>query len=158
MEKFYIFLDIDGVMVNWNYLLNLKNKEEIKFLMRKGICPDNLEALNYLLDKVSKDYEPMIVFTSIRRIFDYDELISSFKNSDLHYSGEFLQTKVNKNRVRPLEIKQFISEHNITDNFIVVDDEYLESSFPGKCLKTDIYNYGLTKDLVDKYFDNELSL
>lgn len=158
-NNFYIFLDIDGVLTNWNYALSLNNKKEIANIMSEGVCENNINALNHLIEIISNYYTPIIVITSIRRILDYDTLIFTLRNCNLKYNNEFYKTEIDHNRNRTIEIKKYISKNNINDNYIIIDDELLENDFPNKCIKTDIFNYGLTKELIDDYFaEPKLSL
>ena len=57
-SDYFVFLDIDGTLWDWEYRLKHKGK-----LLR----PESMNALNYLLDKLSESYNVKIVMTSKRR-------------------------------------------------------------------------------------------
>ena len=48
-ENFYIFLDIDGVMYDWDYM---KKNNIHNFGVVNTFSPESVEALNYLMEKL----------------------------------------------------------------------------------------------------------
>ena len=66
MEKFYIFLDIDGVLYDWVFIKNEINQGRIKMggLIRH-FNPQSIYALNYLIDGLNKLYDVNLVISCI---------------------------------------------------------------------------------------------
>ena len=65
MKKFYLFLDIDGVLWDWAYL----KKEIAEGRIKKGgiagnFKPESINSLNYLIRRLSEKYDVKLVISS----------------------------------------------------------------------------------------------
>jgi hypothetical protein len=162
MKKFYVFLDVDGVLINykWKKLVHYLKLNKLGY--SQDICPFNVVVLNRLLNKIKKsEYEPVIVVSSSWRYNRLDNLIALLKANNLKHDGKYLVT--DKNIVRGKSIKNFIDQNEITDNFVIIDDEisditpYISSEFIIKA--SGIFKSGLTnKDIkifITKRFKDE---
>jgi hypothetical protein len=119
MEKFYIFLDIDGVLTNYEHIyyafeaLHLRNVYE-KFDER------NVAALNYMISRLSEEYEVVLVISSTLR-GHLTELVAQFKEEGLKYEGKIFATPFFGGN-RGAEIQDFYYKHDVK-NYIIIDDD-----------------------------------
>ena len=94
MKKFYVFLDIDGVLWDWEWRKAEIEKQTIKKGgLIKDFKPESMEALNALLEKIGEKYDSQLVISSTWRIhmdvlsqalsdngFEYDKHLRYGKN------------------------------------------------------------------------------
>jgi len=62
MKNFYIFLDIDGVIYDWDFIIAETNAGRIKrgeFI--KKFKPESIRALNYLIKGLEEHYDVRLV-------------------------------------------------------------------------------------------------
>lgn len=160
--NFYLFLDIDGVMSDWDYIISeveagrLKRGQSIKTFK-----PESVEALNYLITEISKDYNFKLVISSTWRI-DMEETKDVFKKHNILCSDELDKTPRFFNpKHRSKEILQYLKEHNFNkdkDDFVIIDDETFDFGKyfpPEKFIKTEIYHNALSMDMVKKYLEEK---
>ena len=93
-KHFYIFLDVDGVLYDWEFIRGQIRAGKIK----KGgkinaFKPESIEALNYLIREKSKDSEVHIVISSTWRHY-METIIERLKEHGLDYNGEFSRTPI----------------------------------------------------------------
>ncbi len=150
MEKFYIFLDIDGVMWNWNWRrMQVDNGIDKKGGLIRKFKPESVDALNYLLKKLSNHYDPILVISSTWRR-DMDRLEDALLSQGVEYHKPMLCTAVDKGRTK--EIRDFIEERQVGNRYVVIDDEFLpfkEANF----IHTNIFDDALDKYKVDKWLN-----
>lgn len=128
MKTFYIFLDVDGVLNNFNYWDECFKRHHVKGIMSMHCfpfdpkCLNNLMKLNQELQK--QNYNVKIVLSSTWRLNQIDTAIV---NSRLAEYGMtiFSRTIYLNSGDRGLEIKNFIENERYekTDNFLILDDE-----------------------------------
>lgn len=152
MKKFYLFLDIDGVLWDWPYL---KKEIDEGRIQRGGIIrnlkPESIDSLNYLIDKLSSCYDVELVISSSWR-YDMKETLKILKNAGLKYDKAVDRTVINFER-RGLQIKEYLKDKTNYD-FVIIDDEMhdFEDVFEkGNIIKTDVMEGALSKDIVNKY-------
>ena len=160
-ENFYIFLDIDGVLWDWDWRLDALDKGKIKskqFITEFN--PKSIDALNYLLDKINETHEAKLVISSTWRS-DLDFTKEIFDKHNVAYQGEYFGTKItNHPEKRGLEILDFLQNHEKGD-FVIIDDEYcdLKQHFSNdKIIKTALYNDSLSKKHIDKWLEKHPEL
>ena len=162
MKNFYIFLDIDGVLtdnefVKQNFLKGIKPTT-------KHFKPESVSALNYLFEYLSKDYNVNLVISSVWRSY-MDETLYYFKKNKIDLSKvksidktDYFYDEGRKND-RCQEIKNYLKKHKEKQNYLVIDDEANYFDFPkDKKIVTNIYNNALNFDMVAKWkksFENK---
>ena len=152
MENFYLFLDIDGVLID---------HEQIKRNYYAGIRPTthtfnpkSIKALNYLVEFLTKEYDVHLVISSTWRI-DMEETLKCLKRNkvklekfkSIDKTGHFYDE--NKQNHRDEEIKQFLREKGEEKNYLTIDDEAAFFNIPeSKKVVTNIYNGALDLKMV----------
>lgn len=128
MKDFYIFLDIDGTLNDREFIDTFKKSEDSKKVF-SNFKPESVEALNYLIEQLSLNYDVNLVISSCWRHFMNRTMLCLNKN------------KVNLEKVKRInktcyltsrdeEIKQFLKERNETKNFVAIDDEADDFKIP----------------------------
>ena len=153
--KFYIFLDIDGVMYDWD---NIKsNNIHISGIVDK-FAKHSVDALNYLTKQLSTQYTPVIVISSTWRrdmFFTIKTLKENGVNLDLR---NLTCTPISgQPEKRGEEILRVLNIAQNKENYIIIDDESFDfkEHFPQhKIIKTNIFNDSLKKDKIDNFFKN----
>jgi len=157
-SNFYLFLDIDGVMNDWDYIISEVNAGRMKKGQSiKSFKPESVNALNHLIEELSKKYNFQLVISSTWRmdmeettevfkkhnIIGYDKLDSTPRRFDPHERGK--------------EIIEYLEKHNFNENqddFLIIDDEtfdYDKYFTDDKLIKTEIFHNALSFDMVNKY-------
>lgn len=157
MKKFYLFLDIDGVLWDWPYLKKEIDEGRIK---RGGIIedlkPESINALNYLIDKLSSCYDVKLVISSSWR-YNMERTLKILKNAGLKYDKTVDRTAINFER-RGLQIKQYLKNKTNYD-FVIIDDEMhdFEDVFKKEnIIKTDVIDGALSIDIVNKFLNYKI--
>lgn len=157
MENFYIFLDIDGVMYDWNYLINnnIKNAGIIK-----TFNPESVKALNYLIEKLSFNYNVSLVISSTWRKDMGETVRTLIKNGLKTNLRKIFNTPITYHpNFRGLEILQFLENKKDNHNFVIIDDEmfdYLKHFKKEKIIKTDIFKGSLNMEMVENFLKNNV--
>ena len=149
-ENFYVFLDFDGVLYDIEYLIMNKIKNNEKLFR---YAPDSIEALNKLFSNLSTKFNPHLVISSFWRM-KFPMTVRLLKDQGFDIVGvPLMKTKIsNKPMKRGLEIKDFLEEHDNSDNYIIIDDtsfDYAKHFPKEKIVKTHILNDRLTEDKLD---------
>ena len=153
-KSFYIFLDVDGVLYDWEYIRSQIRSGK----MKKGgkidaFKPESIDALNYLIREKSKGYEVNLVISSTWRHY-MDTIISRLNEHGLVYDGEFSRTPISGDpKKRSYEIKEYLRS-KINYDYVIIDDEaldYKQQFDESKIIKTELYERALDKQLVDEY-------
>lgn len=156
-NKFYIFLDIDGVF--WDYKW-LKKEIDAGRIKRGGlICefdPKCVDAFNYLIGELNKKYEPVVVISSTYRN-NMEKLRQMFLKFEINTKAikEVVALKT-LNFNRDEEIFEFIQE-NAVENYLIIDDENLNEKKLFKnnnIIKTDIFDSSLSVEKVKSALKN----
>jgi len=157
MRNFYIFLDYDGVMWSFDLLKKEGITSLINALINYNASKDNIRALNCLIEKLKKDYNPVIVLTSERR-----RSVKKIKES-LVAGGlvdcEFDTTNLKRFQSKGNLVKIYLENLQETENFLLIDDfiSSYKSFDKNKIIKTSLFKGGLTLNKVDKYLNtNEI--
>lgn len=155
-KHFYIFLDVDGVLYDWEFIRGQIRAGKIK----KGgkisaFKPESIEALNYLIREKSKDNEVHIVISSTWRHY-METIIERLKEHGLDYNGEFSRTPISGDpKKRSYEIKEYLRGKTNFD-YVIIDDEILdfnEQFDSSKIIKTELYERALDQELVTTYLN-----
>lgn len=152
-DKFYIFLDIDGVLYDWNFIIKNGDKKSGTI---KNFNPKSIEALNFLIEKLQYTYNVEIVITSTWRI-NMQKTIEILLNNGLNKTIKINSTEIsNYPQNRELEILNYL-QNNSCKNFVIIDDEMFDfDKYFNKnhIIKTNIFNLSLNKEMVLKYLKN----
>lgn len=115
-----IFLEIEGVLTNYNSMKNSSSKDIYK---QFGIDTNAL----FLLKRLVNATNGRIVFSSSLRFEDdFKQLEVALRRMGFIIMGETEFSDYNK----PLEIMNYISKHNIS-NYLILDSEDLELYLDG---------------------------
>ena len=150
MDDFFVFLDIDGVMYDWEWLMTQPRKGG----RIKRFNPESVAALNKLTNSLSREFNTSLVITSTWRHWMQDtiELLSSngvdFKDIRLRSTT----TDGNPDK-RGEQILKFLRGDK-GQNFVIIDDEmfdYLDHFDMSQIIKTNMRNNSLNMKMVDNY-------
>lgn len=150
--KFYIFLDIDGVMYDWDYIITQVNSGRIKMGGQLNeFKPNSVNALNYLISQLNKTYDVKLVISSTWRSH-MPSTIKVLKDNGLIYSNEFERTPFGDPSKRGEQILEFL-KHKQNYKFVIIDDEMFDYKkyFDSKSIiKTEMFHSALSmKDVCD---------
>ena len=150
-EKFYIFLDIDGVLYDWEFLLRNSHK---KGGIIKNFNPESINALNKLISEVSMRFVPELVVISTWR-HDMDNTIKTLLDNGVIIDNISIgKTPIFSNpHNRSLEILKYVN-NNLGNNYVIIDDEnfdYAEHFSKSNIIKTNMFNDSLNVDMVDLF-------
>lgn len=122
-EKFYIFLDIDGVLNNMDYFYKCFKKHKVKGIMSMNCFPFDPDCLNNLMilrQKLNNNsYKVKIILSSTWRMNNVDTAIV---NSRLAEYGMRIEDKTIFNGDRTEEILDYVEKHFCV-NYLVLDDD-----------------------------------
>ena len=160
MKKFYIFLDIDGVLYDWDWIIEEVNSGRQK---RGGLFekfkPDSMLALNMLIEKLNKIYDVRLVISSTWRS-DLTNCIKVLKNNGLCYNKKVEATPFSDPSKRGEQILEFLKDKHNYD-FVIIDDEmfdFLKFFHRSKIIKTEMYHSALSVKQIKNYLDNKTDL
>jgi|LGOV01.1.fsa_nt_gb hypothetical protein len=157
-EKFYIFLDFNGVLTNWKHSREMEKEKGISsFDSGDEINPVSVEALNFLIEKLEENFEVQLVFSSMKRLTsDYYDITFDMYKAGIKGSQLMGRTPVGKEKHRGKEIEAYVKNKNVK-NFVIIDDEIgkIKEIYDIKdIIRTDLYDTGLTKKHVDEFLIN----
>lgn len=155
-KQFYIFLDIDGVLWDWQWRIKqIKNGKILRGTNITQFNPESVYALNTLISELNKTYACSLVVSSTWRTF-MDITKQTLIKNNVKLPKEVLRTNVPISQNRGVEILNFLNAHQ-TDNYIIIDDETkdIEKYFPQeKIIKTNIKNKSLRLSQVKKMLES----
>lgn len=112
-----IFLDIDGVLNSNEYF------EEIKNLEKKGIEKQiDIKKIKLLKKAVDETGAKVVLSSSWRYTRKAQDLKGLLLKYDIYADSTPLI-----NNIRGLEIKEWLSEHQDVEKYVILDDEIFES-------------------------------
>lgn len=109
-----LFLDIDGVLNSQPYNIETEKRLGRRLTREEEINP---ECINILRDIVKELDLKIVIATS----WSTDELKTIFTKYDL----TILDRIKGNGGYRGTYIKEWLSEHDIIDNFVIVDDTFM---------------------------------
>lgn len=160
-KKFYVFLDIDGVLFDWDYIKSLS--EEHHGGIMTSFHPDSISALNYFLAQLSIAYDVELVISSTWRSnmnYTMNVLVENgLKTNDIFVSKTEMSATPH---YRGKEILNYLQNKKDKENYAIIDDELFDYKkyFDFKrIIKTDIFKESLRKHMIDDFFKrNNMSL
>ena len=148
MDKFYVFLDVDGVL----------NNDPAGWYDK--IETSNVEVFNNFLVKLKEvNFDPVIVVSSNWRLYPdkFEKLQNTFSQLKLDYTGEYLKTEVGLSPVRGRQIGATLGKYNVENNFVIIDDNLDEiARYYPKYHIIEPSNGGLKQENIDNFFNNSL--
>lgn len=164
ISRFFLFLDIDGVLYDMDYVI----KEQQSGRRKKGgiinyFKPESIEALNKLTENLSKKYDFTLVISSTWRIF-FQKAIKTLTDNGVVITYNIDRTPISITPMaRGKEILAYLKKVNFRqecDKFLIIDDEmfdYKKYFSSKKIIKTDIKNNALSWNAVENYLSiNEM--
>ena len=157
-DKFYIFLDIDGVLWDWNFRMDEVLKYDQNPTKKiSQLNPESINALSYLVSKINKEFDCSIVISSTWRC-DMEHTEKVLKSSGLIYKKPFLSTPITDDPAKRGEKEILPMTKNLNGNYLIIDDEYFDFKkfFPEeKIIKTNIQYGSLnSKQVIEWCKDN----
>ena len=153
-KNYYIFLDIDGVLYDYKFLIpEMENGNIKKGGLIKNFNPKSIYALNFLIKYLEKKYNVNLVITSAWR-YNLNLLKEVLLNNGLIFNKEILKIETTEENFRSKEIQLFIKKNKIKNNFVIIDDETqeLEGCFNKKnIIKTNIFDDSLNLKHIKNY-------
>ncbi len=154
-KRFYIFLDIDGVLNNAAFFENLYEKEKNDLTLNQ-LDDENVQAFRKLHRKISEVFDTQIVISSSWRNLK-KKLLRSLEEKrldieNLEYTGK------DEHEGRGLEIKKFLNGKDDVLGYVILDDEvedikvYINDKH---IVETDFYADGLTNNHVNKFLNSK---
>lgn len=156
MKKFYIFLDIDGVLYDWDFIITETNAGRIKrgeFI--KKFKPESICALNYLIKELEEQYDVRLVISSTWRsnmVF----ATKTLKDNGLIFDKEIERTPIYDPAKRGEQIVDFLSDKKDYD-FVIIDDELFDFKnyfSANKIIKCEMFHSALSEDKVENFLKN----
>lgn len=149
MKDFYIFLDIDGVMWDWDFAKSHYKSFPIKKF--NEFNPQSIQALNMLILSLEKQFGVQLVISSTRRnnLFELEQV---FKQNKIAYHKPLQATPFLGSK-RGKEILEFLKGATNQTQFCIIDDE--TSDMPqfhkDRIIKTEIFHASLKPEQVSKF-------
>lgn len=155
MKNFYLFLDIDGVLYDWDYIIAEVNAGRMKrgAFIRK-FKPESMKALNYLIEKLQKRYFVQLVISSTWR-GNLEFTTKTLKENGLQYNLDLHATPITDPIERGKQILMYLSDKTNYD-FLIIDDENFDFNKyfnPNKIIKTEMFHNALSLKQVKRYLD-----
>jgi len=155
MKNFYVFLDIDGVMYDWDYIISETNAGRMKRgeFLRK-FKPESVEALNLLIKGLEKHYNVSLVITSTWRS-NLPFTVKTLKENGLVYDKEISRTPIYDPAKRGEQINDYLSDKR-DYNFVIIDDEMFEFEkffSKDKIIKCEMFHSALSVPMVQEFLN-----
>lgn len=154
-EKFYVFLDIDGVLWDWQWRISQMKLGNVKNACSINIFnPESIQALNILMDYLGKDFNcELVLSSSWRRAFGF--AIKNLYANGVHLPNNISRTSIDNPILnRGKRIKMYLQEKDDKDNFLILDDQKrdLKKFFSeDNIIKTNIYAQSLTLSQIQNW-------
>lgn len=151
-DKYYIFLDIDGVLWDFQYRVSAIKEGIIpKREILSSFNPKSIDALNNLIALTDKNFEPELVISSSWRENMFETKKILFENG-LEYNKPINSTPWNLNPLfRGKEILEYLDYVGRTDNYVVIDDfsfDFSSTLIKENIIKTNIANGSLNNEHI----------
>ena len=159
MKQFYIFLDVDGVMYDWDYIIEEVNAGR----MKKGahiqkFKPESIEALNLLIETLEKCYDVRLIISSTWRA-NLPFTIETLKNNGLKFKKEIERTSICDPAKRGEQILDYLSDKRDFD-FVIIDDEMFDFKKYFKqenIIKCEMFHSALSMKMVKDFLKKRIA-
>lgn len=163
MKKFFIFLDIDGVLNSYAYFSSKRYKERVALMGRSNETEFDyiaISRLNRLISFIEQNgYRPVLVLSSSWKLdTTIDQINSLLSSNGFQYDIEHYTPNVSLQQIiqwwedfsRDYEIVESIKELWIEDNYIIIDDNDFFKEERSKHFIETSYNKWLTVCDIEK--------
>lgn len=158
-KRFYVFLDIDGVLWDWQFIRQQVEQGKIK---RGGLIdtfnPQSIKAVDNLLYGLEKQYNVKLVLSSTWR-YEMDTAVRTLKRNGFKHFARIDATPITSTPGnRGQEILQYLKDELEPYDFVVIDDEmydFAECFDLSHLIKTHIYNGSLSQSQVDEFLQQK---
>lgn len=156
--NYYIFLDIDGVLWDWNYIKTINQNGIHTKGTIKHLSPKSVFALNYLIEQLEKKYNVKLVIISTWR-YHMKNTVQTLKDNGVKLDNLDILSIDNtiQNAQRGKQILNYIKNKKV-DGLAIIDDEkcdYCECNLSNFLIKTNIYNNCLNINMVKNFLTPE---
>lgn len=157
MKNFYIFLDIDGVMYDWDYVIAETDAGRMKkgeFI--KKFKPESIDALNFLIQELEKSYNVGLVISSTWRS-NLPFTIQTLKNNGLKYGKTIGRTPIYDPSKRGEQILDYLADKQDFD-FVIIDDEMFDFKkffTQDNIIKCEMFHSALDGKMVKKFLSKK---
>lgn len=156
MRNFYIFLDIDGVMYDWDYIISETHAGRMKrgAFIRK-FKPESMDALNFLITELNKDYEVGLVISSTWRS-NLPFTIKTLQDNGLEFDNQIERTPIYDPAKRGEQILDYLADKQDYD-FVIIDDEmfdFRKHFKQDKIIKCEMFHSALSVQMVQEFLKN----
>ena len=158
-KTFYVFLDIDGVLWDWQFV---RQQVELGNMKRGGLIdsfnPQSIRAVDNLLYGLEKQYNVKLVLSSTWR-YEMHTAVRTLKRNGLEHFARIDATPIPRTpEHRGQEILQYLENKPEPYDFVVIDDEMYDfkNCFDlSHLIKTNIYNGSLSQSQVDEFLQQK---
>lgn len=147
---FYLFVDIDGLLTDWNIYDNYDYEYDINIPAPHM----SMKPLTYLIRVLHEHYDVKLICTTITTI--HDDAIASYylRKNGLGYYKPIEFITVGLGQRNPDVIYRYIDKHHIKD-YAIIDDDVCDNMFRSSTIVVPNLADGLTYEMVDKYLENK---
>ena len=167
-RKFYIFLDIDGVLWDWNYLKKVEAEANTIVRADSVLNPKSVQALNMLIGHLEQGFDTrLVVSSSWRNVKAKRENNYMLYDYGLKYSKPIEHTILRDEMKKPYnrgeEIQDYLDKHNISSehgDYVIIDDEmdHLKPyQHAGKVIETSM-SKSLNRDHIARFLQENPEL
>lgn len=153
MKNFYIFLDIDGVMYDWDFIIaEVKAGRMVKGALIDRFKPESIKALNFLIKELEAVFDVKLVISSTWRS-NLPYTIQVLKDNGLIYNKEIGMTPIYNPAKRGEQILDYLSDKNNYE-FVIIDDEMFDfDKFfkKNKIIKCEMFHSALSMKMVNNF-------
>ena len=145
----YIFLDVDGVLNDEQYIIKCFEKHHKPMHMNRvpfdPNCLNNLRVLTELIEE--QNYIVRIILSSSWRLSDIDTEVVKARLAE--YGLSIFSKTERMNGRRGEEIKDYLDRNDPCKSFIILDDEAfdIKELYPNNLVLTN-FNEGFNKDCL----------
>ena len=155
MSSFYIFLDIDGVLYDWDYIIAETNaglRKRGEFI--KKFKPESMQAINMLIEELNKDYEVGLVISSTWRS-NMPFTVQTLQDNGLEYDKPIERTPIYDPAKRGEQILDYLADKKDYD-FVIIDDEMFDFKkhfSKDKIIKCEMFHSALSVPMIQGFLD-----
>ena len=158
MKKFFIFLDIDGVMYDWDFIRAEVDGGNNTARGLKQFKPESIQALNLLMDTLRETHRVQLVISSTWR----DNAIVPLYQNGAHLKGAIHSTPVSGHpEHRGLEIISYLESWNLKDDdydLVIIDDESFDFKTyftEDQIIKTEMFHNALSVKMIEDFLNKK---
>lgn len=156
----YIFLDFDGVINNYKYIMDyidtFKQPSEKTYYITEHIDPENVQKVNRIIKQTGAK---VVLSTAWRKAFNLDRLREILEYRG--FVGEIIGETLILHKDRYLEIQSYLDLNNInSEDIVIIDDMPDMANLNHRFVKTS-FDTGILDEHVNQAikllnFDNEI--